>query len=112
MTPAAIEKAILRVWGEAFRFKYGLVAEYHELLNSEKPEFADVSQAEHHISWISSRVKKGEHYFIRLANSSDPSSFLMHSDKPSLIAHVSEITSIVTGVLVKSFGILDNLVGE
>ncbi|KAI1807934.1 hypothetical protein F4811DRAFT_376039 [Daldinia bambusicola] len=42
--------AILRIWTLAFRLKDGLVAEFHKLLNSEEPEFADVSGAEHYIS--------------------------------------------------------------
>lgn len=41
--------AILRIWNRAFRLQDNMVAKFHELLNSEKPEYADVSQAEYSI---------------------------------------------------------------
>ncbi|KAK6950101.1 hypothetical protein Daesc_008427 [Daldinia eschscholtzii] len=51
LTHAAEElNAILRIWDQALRFRGSLAAEFHELLDSEEPEFADVSQAENCLS--------------------------------------------------------------
>ncbi|OTB20547.1 hypothetical protein K445DRAFT_87688 [Daldinia sp. EC12] len=51
LTHAAEElNAILRIWDQALRFRRSLAAEFHELLDSEEPEFADVSQAEYCLS--------------------------------------------------------------
>ncbi|KAI8966872.1 hypothetical protein F5Y11DRAFT_7300 [Daldinia sp. FL1419] len=50
--------AILDIWGSAFRLQSNLVEKFHELLNSDQPEYADVSQAEYHVtSDMTSHIK-------------------------------------------------------